>query len=99
MTAVKRRTVVVYGRLAMEEARLEAARIGQQGAQIMTFEQIAARLAGGFCRPIDGDSLRLAVKEALPKTEMGELQEIKDLPGMISASAETLQKICLQILI
>ena len=95
MTAVKRRTVVVYGRLAMQEARLEAARSGHQGAQIMTIEQVAARLAGGFCRPIDGDSLRLAVKEALPKTEMGQLQEIKDLPGMISASAETLKKIWL----
>ncbi len=48
MTAVKRRTVVVYGRLAMQEARLEAARSGHQGAQIMTIEQVAARLAGGI---------------------------------------------------
>lgn len=92
MNPAKRQTVVVHGRHAMKELRLRAAQDGQHGLQIMTFEQLAARLAGGFAKPIDGDSLRLAIKEALRDIDLGELDNIKSLPGMISASSETLQK-------
>jgi hypothetical protein len=45
-----RRTIVVHGRLAMRELRLAAARERRHGLQIMTFEQLAARLAGAFSR-------------------------------------------------
>lgn len=92
MRAAKRHTAVVHGRLAMQELRLAAARESRHGLQVMTFEQLAARLAGGFSKPIDGDNLRLAIKEALPNTDMGELEQIKALPGMIGAAADTLQK-------
>lgn len=92
MSAAKRHTAVVHGRLAMQELRLQAARESSHGLQVMTFEQLAARLAGGFSKPIDGDSLRLAIKDALPNTPMGELEQIKSLPGMIGAAADTLQK-------
>ncbi len=76
MSVAGRSTLVVQGRLAMQEARLAAARGGHQGLQIMSFEQVAVRLAGGFSRPIDGESLRAAIQAALPATPMGELEPI-----------------------
>ena len=53
-----RETIVAHGRLAMRETRLRAARERRHGLQVMTFEQLAARLAGGFAKPIDNESLR-----------------------------------------
>ena len=46
-------TLVVHGRLTMSESRLTAAREARHGLRIVSFEQAAARLAGGFVRPID----------------------------------------------
>lgn len=92
MTLSHRSTLVVHGRLAMRESRLAAARSGRHGLQIMSFEQAAVRLAGGFARPIDDDNLRAAIQIALPATPMGELEEIKALPGMIDAAVDTLHK-------
>jgi hypothetical protein len=76
----------------MRELRLEAARSRRHGSQIMTFDQLAARLAGGFAEPIDGDALRIAIQEVLPVTVLGELDAIKMLPGMVRAASDTLQK-------
>jgi len=92
MAAASRSTLVIHGRLAKREARLAAARESRQGLQIMSFEQAAVRLAGGFVRPIDEESLRAAIQSALPSTPMGELEKIKMLPGMIGAAADTLRK-------
>lgn len=92
MAVASRSTLVVHGRLAMRERRLAAARAGRHGLQVMSFEQAAVRLAGGFVRPIDGESLRAAIQAALPSTPMGELESIKSLPGMIDAAADTLHK-------
>ena len=92
MAATLRSTRIVYGRFAMREARLAAARCGQHGLQIMSFEQVAVRLAGGFVCAIDDESLRTAIQTALPETPMGELDEIKLLPGMVDAAADTLHK-------
>ena len=92
MTISHRSTLVVHGRLAMQESRLAAGRDGRHGLQIMSFEQAAVRLAGGFARPIDDESLRAAIQAALPATPMGELESIKALPGMIDAAADTLHK-------
>jgi hypothetical protein len=87
-----RRTIVAHGRLAMRELRLDAARQRRHGLQIMSFEQLAVRLAGGFARPIDDESLRSAIQAVLPTTPLGELESIKLLPGMVDASADTLHK-------
>lgn len=87
-----RRTIVAHGRLAMRELRLAAARGRDHGLQIMSFEQLAVRLAGGFARPIDDESLRTAIQTALPTTSLGQLDAIKLLPGMVGASADTLHK-------
>ncbi len=93
MYDASRSTLVVHGRLAMRESRLAAARNYRHGLQIMSFEQAAVRLAGGFVRPIDDESLRAAIQVALPMTPMGELESIKALPGMIDAAADTLHKV------
>lgn len=92
MTMSNRRTIVAHGRLAMRELRLDAARRRQHGLQVMTFEQLAVRLAGGFARPIEDESLRAAIQTVLPSTALGELESIKMLPGMVDASADTLHK-------
>lgn len=93
MPVASRSTRVVHGRLAMRESRLASARDRRHGLQIMSFEQAAVRLAGGFVRPIDDESLRVAIQAALPEAKMGELESIKTLPGMIDAAAETLHKV------
>lgn len=92
MSVAGRSTLVVHGRLAMREGRLAAARDGCHGLQVMSFEQAAVRLAGGFARPIDDESLRAAIQAVLPATPMGELESIKALPGMIDAATDTLYK-------
>ena len=62
---MQRQTYVVHGRLAAREIRLEAARAGKHGIQIMSFEQLAARLAGGFVSGIEPDALRDAIQAAV----------------------------------
>ena len=89
---MERRTTVAHGRLGIRKLRLDAARERRHGLQVMTFEQLAARLAGGLARPVDDDALREAIKAVLPDTALGELDSIKALPGMVSAAADTLRK-------
>ena len=88
-----RRTIVVHTRLAGHMVRVEGARAGAQGLQILTMGQLAARLAGGFLSPIDQDSLRDVVRDALADTDLGELENIKSLPGMVRAAVSTLDKV------
>ncbi len=92
MSISNRRTIVVHGRLAMREVRLDAARKRCHGLQILSFEQLAVRMAGGFALAIDDDSLRSAIQAVLPETPLGELESIKLLPGMVDAAADTLHK-------
>ena len=92
MSTAARSTIVVHGHLAMRERRLEAARSRRHGLQVMSFEQAAVRIAGGFVKPIDDTSLRRAIQLVLPITPMGELESIKLLPGMIDAVSDTLHK-------
>ncbi len=91
-TMSNRRTIVAHGRLALRELRLDAARYRRHGLQIMSFEQLTVRLAGGFARPIDDEILRTAIQTVLPTTPLGELEGIKLLPGMVNAAADTLHK-------
>ena len=92
MPEVQRHTVIAHSLLRMRELRLEAARGRRHGLQIMTFEQLAARLAGGMAQPVDDDALREAITAVLPETALGELDGIKALPGIVSAAADTLRK-------
>ncbi|MCP3393904.1 PD-(D/E)XK nuclease family protein [Bradyrhizobium sp. CCGB12] len=61
--------------------------------QVLTMGQLVARLAGGLLRPVDSDVLVQTAREALSAVDMGELEPIKDLPGMPSAVAGTLDKV------
>ena len=92
MEPAQRRTVIAHGRLAMRELRLSAARTRRHGLQVMTWEQLAARLAGGLAQPVDDETLREAIYRVLPDTPLGELDGIKGLPGFIGAAADTLRK-------
>ncbi len=90
---MRRQTYIAHGRLASREIRLDAARNLRHGVQVLAFEQLAVRLAGGFAQPIDGEALRDAIQQALPDTNLGELDPIKLLPGMVGAAADTLNKV------
>jgi PD-(D/E)XK nuclease superfamily len=93
MPVTSRSTLIVHGRLAMRAGRLAAARDARHGLQIMTFEQAAVRLAGGFAQAIDSETLRGTIQAVLPTTDMGELERIKMLPGMITAAVDSLRKV------
>ena len=89
----ERQTVVVHGRLAADQSRLEAARSGRHGVQVTSAVGMAARLAGGFLRGVDGDTLSIAVGTVLreaPLGTFGDLEPIRSLPGLQLALARTL---------
>lgn len=70
VSRVKRHTIIAHSLLRTRELRL--------GLQIMTFEQLAARLAGGLAQPVEDDALREAITAELPETALGELDGIKE---------------------
>lgn len=90
-----KRTIIVAGGTAAAARRLELARKGQHGTDVRTIEQVAERLAGGFLRLVDGDTLAHAAAEALaamPVEALGDLHAIADLPGLAGTLASTLNK-------
>ncbi len=90
-----KRTLIVAGGAAAAARRLEAARRGEHGLEVRTVEQVAQRLAGGFLRPVDGDTLAAAAAAAvaaLSPAELGDLQAIAGLPSLPGAVAATLGK-------
>ena len=90
-----KRTIIVAGGTAAAARRLDLARKGQHGTDVRTIEQVAERLAGGFLRLVDGDTLARAAAAALAATSpeaLGDLQSIADLPGLASTLASTLNK-------
>lgn len=90
---VLRRTVVVHTKLAGHMLRVESARRSEIGVQVLTMGQLVARMAGGLLRPVDPDVLLETARDALSAVDMGELEPIKDLPGMPSAVAATFDKV------
>ncbi len=89
---MQRRTIITFGRFAMRELRLQAAREASTELLILTLEQFVARLAGGFVRAIDKDTLRATIMKVLSNTDLGELEAIKSLPGFSRAAADTFSK-------
>lgn len=87
-----RRTLIVDSALAALEARTRAARERDHGLQVMSVDQAAARLAGGFLQPIPLEALKEAVQGALVDTELGSLASIQAFPGMTRAATTTLIK-------
>lgn len=70
-----RKTIIAHGRLAMREHRLAAARERQHGLQIMSFEQLAVRLAAGLARPTAVDRARALPQ---PPSNLPSLQRAKE---------------------
>jgi len=90
-----RQTIIVAAGHAAAQQRLALAREGRHGVEVRSMEQVAARLAGGFRRPVDSDVLcELAgevVRDASPD-QLGDLNNIADLPGLPTSLAATLTK-------
>ena len=81
--AAQRQTIVAHGRLPMRELRLAAARERRHGLQIMTFEQLAARLAGGMSPPVDDETLRAVDQPRLPDNRARRTRQYEIAPGMV----------------
>ena len=90
-----RHTVLVTSPLARRELQLAAARAAAHGRQILSPPQAAARLAGGFLQPIDRNALLEVLHQSLAdrRVEIGELEQIRELPGTVRAAATTLMRV------
>ena len=86
-----RETLVIHSRLSWRQIRGVAAIQRQHRLQALAIEHVAARLAGGFLQPINSNSLKEAIGEAIAM-DLGEFNDIKTLPGFPRAAAATLQK-------
>ena len=75
-----RETFVIHSRLSWRQVRGVAAIERQHGLQALAIEHLAARLAGGFLQPINSDSLKEAIGEAIAM-DLGEFNDIKTLSG------------------
>jgi len=73
--------------------RLAAARGSEAGLQILTLPFLAARLAGGFRRPARSRDVEPAIRLALDAPGLGELEAIRELPGMTRSVAWTLSAV------
>ncbi|MGP2494456.1 PD-(D/E)XK nuclease family protein [Mesorhizobium sp. PUT5] len=78
-------SVVVDGPLALRMQRLDAAREGAIGRQILTLPLLAARLAGGFIAPASREILYPAIRLALDAGGYEDIGKVSGLPGMPSA--------------
>lgn len=92
MNSRTRKTLVVLDRHAAVAQRLASAHERAHGTQVMTMNDLVARLAGGFTTTIDTILLRKTVHEVLSETHLGDLDTIKDLPGFVHAATHTLHK-------
>lgn len=86
-----RKTLIVHSRYAWRSHRTRAAFGCEQGTQLLTIDQVAARLAGGFLQPVDQEDFKAAVSETLQES-LGELDAIKELPGFRRAACSSLAK-------
>ncbi len=86
-----RKTLIVHSTYAWRSHRTRAALGREQGTQLLTVDQMAARLAGGFLQPVDQEDLKAAVSETLQES-LGELDAIKALPGFQRAACTSLAK-------
>jgi hypothetical protein len=90
---MKRRVMVVDGPLAFRMRRVDAARAGDIGLEILTIPLLAGRLAGGFCRLADREVLAPAIAAALESGGFKDVSEVRSLPGMVRAVIQTLNRI------
>lgn len=87
-----KKTTVTFGKVALEAERAKLARSETVGGQVMAFEHMVERLAGGFLGIVDIMTLREIVSACLEDEtlDLGELDGIKYMPGMATACADSL---------
>jgi hypothetical protein len=85
-------TVIVDGPIATAMRKFMAAQRGEIGTQILSFSQLAARLAGGFKQPITSEILDPAIQQALKEKAFRDIDQVCELPGMTRAVARSLRK-------
>lgn len=85
-------TIVVHNAVTWHEHRLGAARRQAHGVRIVTVEQLAELLAGGFCKIVTKSQLQRLVSLALTDLTFGSIEEIKALPGVVNAVCHSLHK-------
>ena len=90
---LERRIAVVHGPLAFRMRRVQAARDGDLGLEVLTIPQMAARLAGGFRRPADEEMLHPVISRVLTEAKLTELAPVAEMPGMIRAVTQTLRRL------
>jgi hypothetical protein len=83
--------MVVDGPLALRMQRLDAAREGATGRQILTLPLLAARLAGGFIAPASQEILYPVIRQALDAGGYEDIGKVSGLPGMPSAVLSALR--------
>ncbi|WP_247367847.1 PD-(D/E)XK nuclease family protein [Bradyrhizobium sp. 18] len=71
--------------------RLDAAREGAMGRQVLTLPLLAARLAGGFVSPASHELLYLAIRQALEAGGYEDIGKVSELPGMPAAALSALR--------
>ena len=74
--------MVVDGPLALRMRRLDAAREGATGRQVLTLPLLAARLAGGFIGPATQEILYPVIRQALDAGGYEDIDKVSQLPGM-----------------
>ena len=87
-----RRTVVVSNAVAWHEHRLQAAQQRAHGQRILTIQQLAEVLAGGFLQIVSKPDLQQLVSRALSELDFSSIEAIKTLPGMVNAVCRSLHK-------
>jgi hypothetical protein len=90
---LRRRTIIVYGPLALHMRRQLAADRVELGLALSSLPLLASRLAGGFIRPVTSDDLEPAIRLALEQGGFAELGGLERLPGAARAAAKTLRSI------
>src|SRR5258708_21242648 len=89
---MKRRVIVVDGPLAFGMRRFQAAGANEVGLEILTLPLLASRLAGGFRHLADRETLSMAVASALRDGGFAELDAVRNLPGMVRAALQSLDR-------
>jgi hypothetical protein len=87
-----RRVLLVDGPLAFRMERFEAAKANEVGLEVLTLPQLASRLAGGFRRLADRETLTTGVARALQDGGFAQLDHVRGLPGMVRAALQTLER-------
>ncbi|MDT4738424.1 PD-(D/E)XK nuclease family protein [Bradyrhizobium sp. WYCCWR 12699] len=90
---VQLRTSIVGSALAFRMRRAAAARSRENGLQILTLPNLAARLAGGFRAPVPSEHLDRAIQQALAAGGFRDIEKVRHLPGMTRAVSRALRKV------